>query len=70
MREIVFAIALAASAFPAVDADRQPECRERCEEAYAQALAACDRLPEGMQADQCRDGADERHQECTDRCNE
>jgi hypothetical protein len=58
----------AAASTPLVDADLQPECRARCEEAYAAERAACEGRSFG--ADECLDAADDRHQECIDRCND
>ena len=68
MTKIAVAFWLALSGFPAVDADEQPVCRERCQQVYAQELAACEQAQRG--ADMCRDGAEDRHQECIDRCND
>ena len=65
MTRIVLAVWLASASFLAVDADEQPLCRERCEQAYAEELAACE-----QQADECREAAQDRHQECIDRCND
>ena len=61
---------LAFASFPAADVDRQPECRERCQQAYAQEVAACEQAQNERRADQCREAAQDRHQECIDRCND
>jgi hypothetical protein len=68
MTKLAVAFWLAFSGFPAVDADLQPECRQRCQQIYAQELAACEQAPRG--GDMCRDEAADQHQECIDRCND
>ena len=68
MTKIALAVWLATSSFPAVDAELQPACRERCQQEYAAELAACEQVQRG--ADMCRDEARDRHQECIDRCND
>ena len=55
------------ASFPLGDSDQQPACRERCDEVYAAERAACG---SGFGADECRDGAEDRHQECIDGCND
>ena len=67
MTKIALVLWLATSSFPAVDAELQPACRERCQQEYAAELAACEQAQRG---DMCRDEAQERHQECIDRCND
>ena len=61
---------LAFSLFPLADPDQQPACREGCAEAYAAELAACDRESSERRADACREAAQDRRQECIDRCND
>jgi hypothetical protein len=61
---------LALSVVLAADADDQPACRERCDAAWSADRAACEDLPSPNAADECRDDADERHQDCIDRCND
>ncbi len=68
MTKIVLAVWPAFSGFPAVDAELQPACRERCQQVYAEELAACEQAQRGV--DMCRDEARDRHQECIDRCND
>jgi hypothetical protein len=68
--KIAFAVPLAFSALLLADLDEQPVCRERCEQAYGAELAACDREPSDRRADECREAAQDRHQECIDRCND
>jgi hypothetical protein len=68
MTKVALVAWLALSTFPAVDADQQPACRERCQVAYAEELAACEQAQRGV--DMCRDEARDRHQECIDRCND
>ncbi len=51
-------------------AEDQPACRQRCDAARAADLAACGELPSQNEADLCRDDANERHQDCIDRCND
>jgi len=68
MTKIALAVLLALSSFPAVDAELQPACRERCQQVYAEELAACEQAERGV--DMCRDAAQDRHQECIDRCND
>jgi hypothetical protein len=68
MTSVVLCAWLALASFPAVDAELQPACRERCQQIYAEELAACEQTERG--ADVCRDEARDRHQECVDRCND
>jgi len=70
MTKLVVAVALAVSAFPLGDIDSQPACRERCEQAYREESAACEQAPTRRQADACQEAAQDRHQECIDRCND
>ena len=70
MTRIALAVWLASASFLAVDADEQPLCRERCQQAYAEELAACGQARDEQQADECREAAQDRHQECIDRCND
>ena len=65
--KIAMMLWLVFASVPLVDAEEQPECRARCEQVYAAERNACG---EGYGADECRDGADDRHQECIDRCND
>jgi hypothetical protein len=67
MKLTVLLLAAAASA-PLVDPDLQPACRERCDEVWAADRSACESQRFG--ADECRGAADDRHQECIDRCND
>jgi hypothetical protein len=67
MTKTALGLWLALASFPAVDSDLQPACRQQCEEIYAQELAACER---SERADVCQDEANDRHQECIDRCND
>jgi hypothetical protein len=67
MTKLAWIVVLGLSSFPAADPELQPECRTRCEQAYAEELAAC----EGAErVDVCRDEAQDRYQECIDRCND
>ena len=66
--KIALAISLLFSTFVLVDPDEQPACRERCEEVYGTELAHCADLRFGK--DECRSAAEDRHQECIDRCND
>ena len=66
--KIAFATWLLFSSVALVDPDQQPACRERCNEVYAAELNACASGRFG--ADECRDAAEDRHQECIDRCND
>jgi hypothetical protein len=66
--KIAFAISLLFSSFVLVDPDLQPACRERCEEVYSAELENCADLRFGK--DECRSEAEDRHQECIDRCND
>jgi hypothetical protein len=68
--KIALAAFLAFSLFPLADPDEQPACREGCEEARAAELAACGRESSQRGADACREAAQDRHQECIDRCND
>lgn len=67
MTKLAVAFWLALASFPAVDADEQPACRARCQEVYAEELAACE---QSARPDLCQDEANDRHQECIDRCND
>ena len=66
--KIAFVISLLFSTFVLVDPDLQPACRERCEEVYGAELEAC--AGQRFGADECRSAAEDRHQECIDRCND
>ena len=70
---ILHALLLALSTVLLADIDDQPACRQRCDDAWSADLRACEGLREPGQppnaADECRDDADQRHQDCIDRCN-
>ena len=66
--KIAIAAWLAFASVTLVDADQQPACRERCDEAYSAELRAC--ADQGFGADECRGAAEDRHQECIDNCND
>ena len=68
MTTIAFAAWLLCASVPLVDVDQQPACRARCDEVYAGEYQAC--ADQGYQVDECRSAADDRHQECIDRCND
>ena len=68
--KMAFAAALAFSLFPLAEPARQPACRDACEGAYEVELAACESEPSEGRADACREAAQERRQECLDRCND
>jgi hypothetical protein len=66
--KIAFAAWLLFSSVVLADPDLQPACRERCEEVYGAELQAC--ANDRFGADECRSAAEDRHQECIDRCND
>jgi hypothetical protein len=71
---LVSTLFVACLALQLADSDLQPRCREVCDSTYASDLAACeDQEAAGAEprlVDQCRDSAEERHQDCIDQCNE
>lgn len=66
---ILHVLLLALSTVLLADMDGQPACRQRCDDAWSADRAACEDLSENA-ADECRDDADARHQDCIDRCND
>jgi hypothetical protein len=66
---LALACSLAFSALLMADPDAQPVCREHCEDAYSAELAAC-KEQSRQPVDECMDEAQDRHQECIDRCND
>ena len=66
--KMAFAAWLVFASFELGDPDQQPACRDRCDEVYAAELNACGSQSFG--ADECRGVAEDRHQECIDRCND
>ena len=65
--------ALALSTFLLVAPEDQGACRIACDETWATELASCDALrstggPDAV--DECNDGANDRHQDCIDACND
>jgi hypothetical protein len=59
----------ALSALLFADPDSQPACRQGCEEAYEEELVACKQQTR-QPVDECQDAAEDRHQDCIDRCND
>jgi hypothetical protein len=63
------AVSFAFSALLWADPELQPACRQSCEEAYEAEVVAC-KQQSRQPADECMDAAQDRHQECIDRCND
>jgi hypothetical protein len=67
--KLALAISVAFGAVLLAEPDLQPACRQGCDAEYEAELAACEgqsRQP----VDECQDAAQDRHQECIDRCND
>jgi hypothetical protein len=67
------AVVLALSTVVLADLDEQPACRAACDQRWAAELESCQRL--GGQGNpgavsECQDGANNRHQDCIDDCND
>lgn len=65
---LALALPFALAAMFYADPELQPECRRACEAQYQADLAAC-REQTRQPYDECQDAADDRHQDCLDRCN-
>ena len=64
----LLAVAIVLLAF--ADPDEQPACLARCEGAYEAALQQCEALgsEDSIRAQECRDAAKDRRQDCVDEC--
>ena len=71
---ILHALLLAMSTVLLADIDDQPACRQRCDDAWSADLTTCEGLREPGRppnaVDECRDDANQRHQDCIDDCND
>ena len=67
--KLALTLSFALAALFWADPDQQPACRQACAQRYEADLVAC-REQTRKPTDVCQDEAQDRHQECIDRCND